>query len=126
MHGAATAVCQGRQSCLADSRDGDCVLIPVNVDLGDRRRQPFTPDGAPQSGHGAFHVAFEDGSNSGLLLGTGRRIDIEPGLTVSVMKITRPVGEHGKLRAGKAKSNRERMWLESVLESSEPPEIVEW
>ena len=76
-------------------------LIPVYADFGDRRRQPLVDDGVPKGRHGAVRFAVEDGSDCGLLLGTDRRIEVEPGLAVPVMKVARPVGEHGKLRAGK-------------------------
>jgi len=91
---------QGCHSRLADIRDGDFVLIPVDADIDDGRRQPFIDDRVPNGRHGAFSLAFEDRLKLRLLIGTGRGIDVKPGLAAAFVKICWPISDNCELHAG--------------------------
>jgi hypothetical protein len=86
---------------LTDVADGDPLVVPIDADVDNMRRQPFIDDGAPKGGNRPILTALEDRAQFCLLIGTGCRIDVEPGLTAAFVEVVRPVGDQGKFRTGK-------------------------
>ncbi len=80
--------------------DRDLLFVPVDADIDDCRREPFINGRTPKGRYWALFSAFEDRLDFSLLIGTRCRIDEEPGLAATFMKVTWPISNQCEFSPG--------------------------